>query len=62
VDAQAAPDIAWVAWLGAAVDPDTAPPRPFYLRPPDAKPSQNLSSQNLPSQNLPHRPAPPDAS
>src|SRR6267154_454710 len=43
VDAQAAPDIAWVAWLGAAVDPDTAPPRPFYLRPPDAKPSQNLS-------------------
>jgi tRNA threonylcarbamoyladenosine biosynthesis protein TsaB len=62
VDPQAAPDIAWVAWLGAAVDPDTAPPRPFYLRPPDAKPSQNLPSQNLPSQNLPHQPAPPDAS
>jgi tRNA threonylcarbamoyladenosine biosynthesis protein TsaB len=37
VDAQAAPDIAWVAWLGAAVNPDTAPARPFYLRAPDAK-------------------------
>jgi tRNA threonylcarbamoyladenosine biosynthesis protein TsaB len=39
VDAQAAPDIAWVAWLGAAADPDAAPARPFYLRAPDAKPS-----------------------
>ncbi|MGB8605030.1 tRNA (adenosine(37)-N6)-threonylcarbamoyltransferase complex dimerization subunit type 1 TsaB [Bradyrhizobium sp.] len=37
VDAQPAPDIAWVAWLGAAVSPDTAPARPFYLRAPDAK-------------------------
>jgi tRNA threonylcarbamoyladenosine biosynthesis protein TsaB len=41
VDAQAAPDIAWVARLGAA-DPATAPARPFYLRPPDAKPAANL--------------------
>jgi tRNA threonylcarbamoyladenosine biosynthesis protein TsaB len=39
VDPQPAPDIAWVAWLGAAVSPDTAPARPFYLRAPDAKPS-----------------------
>jgi tRNA threonylcarbamoyladenosine biosynthesis protein TsaB len=38
VDAQPAPDITWVAWLGAAVSPDTAPARPFYLRAPDAKP------------------------
>jgi tRNA threonylcarbamoyladenosine biosynthesis protein TsaB len=38
VDNQPAPDITWVAWLGAAVNPDTAPPRPYYLRPPDAKP------------------------
>jgi tRNA threonylcarbamoyladenosine biosynthesis protein TsaB len=38
VDSQPAPDIAWVAWLGAAVSPDTAPARPFYLRAPDAKP------------------------
>src|SRR6202795_609747 len=37
VDAQPAPDIAWVAWLGAAVSPDTAPARPYYLRTPDAK-------------------------
>src|SRR5215471_12200505 len=40
VSAQAAPDISWVAWLGAAADPIAAPPRPFYLRAPDAKPSQ----------------------
>jgi tRNA threonylcarbamoyladenosine biosynthesis protein TsaB len=39
VDAQAAPDIAWVAWLGAAADPDRTPARPFYLRAPDAKPA-----------------------
>src|SRR5476651_1856889 len=37
VDPQPAPDIAWVAWLGAAVSPNTAPARPFYLRAPDAK-------------------------
>jgi tRNA threonylcarbamoyladenosine biosynthesis protein TsaB len=37
VDAQPAPDIAWVAWLGAAVSPDIAPARPLYLRAPDAK-------------------------
>jgi tRNA threonylcarbamoyladenosine biosynthesis protein TsaB len=39
VDPQAAPDITWVAWLGAAADPDAAPARPFYLRAPDAKPA-----------------------
>jgi tRNA threonylcarbamoyladenosine biosynthesis protein TsaB len=38
VDPQPAPDIAWVAWLGAAVAPETAPARPYYLRAPDAKP------------------------
>jgi tRNA threonylcarbamoyladenosine biosynthesis protein TsaB len=37
VDPQVAPDIAWVAWLGAAVSPNTAPARPYYLRAPDAK-------------------------
>ena len=41
VDPQAAPDIAWVAWLGAAVDPDIALARPFYLRAPDAKPTKD---------------------
>ena len=40
VAALPAPDIIWVAWLGAAVEPSTAPPKPFYLRAPDAKPSQ----------------------
>lgn len=39
VDAQAAPDIGWVAWLGAAADPETSPARPFYLKAPDAKPA-----------------------
>jgi tRNA threonylcarbamoyladenosine biosynthesis protein TsaB len=43
VDAQPAPDIAWVAWLGAAVSPDTAPARPYYLRAPDA----NLQKEPL---------------
>ena len=52
VDAQPAPDIAWVAWLGAAMSPNTAPARPFYLRAPDAKlPKDPLpkASQPLPS-------------
>jgi tRNA threonylcarbamoyladenosine biosynthesis protein TsaB len=39
VAAQPAPDIGWVAWLGAAADPDSNPARPFYLRAPDAKPA-----------------------
>jgi tRNA threonylcarbamoyladenosine biosynthesis protein TsaB len=41
VDVQAAPDITWVAWLGAAVNPDSAPARPYYLRAPDAKPQKD---------------------
>jgi tRNA threonylcarbamoyladenosine biosynthesis protein TsaB len=41
VEPQAAPDITWVAWVGAAVDPQTAPARPFYLRAPDAKPPKD---------------------
>ena len=42
VNQQAAPDIAWVAWLGAAVSPDAAPPRPYYLRAPDARPAGDV--------------------
>jgi len=45
VDPQPAPDIGWVAWLGAAVSPDTAPARPYYLRAPDAKPANALLQQ-----------------
>jgi tRNA threonylcarbamoyladenosine biosynthesis protein TsaB len=41
VDTQPAPEIAWVAWLGAAVTPETAPARPYYLRAPDAKPQKD---------------------
>jgi tRNA threonylcarbamoyladenosine biosynthesis protein TsaB len=39
VEPRPAPDIGWVAWLGAAVTPETAPARPYYLRAPDAKPA-----------------------
>src|SRR5947207_1283019 len=45
VDAQPAPDIAWVAWLGAAVNPDTAPARPYYLRAPDVKLPRDVLQQ-----------------
>lgn len=37
VTADSAPDIAWVAWLGAAATPGKAPAKPFYLKAPDAK-------------------------
>jgi tRNA threonylcarbamoyladenosine biosynthesis protein TsaB len=37
VDPEPAPDIVWLAWLGAAVSPETSPPKPYYLRAPDAK-------------------------
>jgi tRNA threonylcarbamoyladenosine biosynthesis protein TsaB len=45
IDPQPAPDIAWVAWLGAAVNPESAPARPYYLRAPDAKPQTDLLQQ-----------------
>jgi len=35
---RAAPDIAWIATTGAAMDQDQAPPKPQYLRAPDAQP------------------------
>lgn len=38
VDTRYAPDIAWVARLGAAVIESSAPPKPLYLRAPDAQP------------------------
>jgi tRNA threonylcarbamoyl adenosine modification protein YeaZ len=38
VEAGLAPDIAWVARLGAAADPMLAPPRPLYLKPASALP------------------------
>jgi len=37
-DTPQAPDIAWVARLGALADPSQALPKPLYLRDPDAKP------------------------
>ena len=38
VDALSAPDIKWVARLGRAAEPTGEPPKPFYLRAPDAQP------------------------
>ena len=49
VDALPAPDITWVAWLGAAVNPETAHARPYYLRAPDAKPSKEMPKAMQPS-------------
>jgi tRNA threonylcarbamoyladenosine biosynthesis protein TsaB len=48
VDNQPAPDISWVGWLGAAVSPNTAPARPFYLRAPDAKPPKEQLAGGAP--------------
>jgi tRNA threonylcarbamoyladenosine biosynthesis protein TsaB len=64
VDAEPAPDISWVAWLGAAVNPETAPARPYYLRAPDAKPSKDMpskdmSSKDVPSKDMPSKEMPP---
>jgi len=38
VDRRRAPDIEWVARLGAAAPPSASPPKPLYLRAPDAQP------------------------
>ena len=38
VEPRPAPDIAWAARLGATARESNAPPRPLYLRAPDAKP------------------------
>jgi tRNA threonylcarbamoyladenosine biosynthesis protein TsaB len=43
VDGSAAPDIAWVAQIGAVLPEETAPPKPQYLRAADAQP-QNAAS------------------
>jgi tRNA threonylcarbamoyladenosine biosynthesis protein TsaB len=38
IDAQGAPDIIWVARLGAVAEDTGVPPKPLYLRPHDAQP------------------------
>ena len=38
VEQRPAPDIAWVARLGAAAVETASPPKPLYLRAPDAQP------------------------
>jgi tRNA threonylcarbamoyladenosine biosynthesis protein TsaB len=51
IDRQPAPDITWVAWMGAAVDPERAPARPYYLRAPDAKPPKDPLQGARPSES-----------
>jgi tRNA threonylcarbamoyladenosine biosynthesis protein TsaB len=43
VDARDAPDIAWVAQIGAVIPEGAAPPKPQYLRAPDAQPQHAAS-------------------
>jgi tRNA threonylcarbamoyladenosine biosynthesis protein TsaB len=43
VDAREAPDVTWVARIGAMAPGNSAPPKPQYLRAPDAQP-QNAAS------------------
>ncbi|WP_420102122.1 tRNA (adenosine(37)-N6)-threonylcarbamoyltransferase complex dimerization subunit type 1 TsaB [Bosea sp. (in: a-proteobacteria)] len=38
IDGAKAPDVAWVARLGLIADPETAPPRPLYLKAPETTP------------------------
>jgi tRNA threonylcarbamoyladenosine biosynthesis protein TsaB len=38
VEQRGAPDIAWVARMGAVVPEAQSPPKPLYLRAPDAQP------------------------
>ena len=40
VEDHAAPDIGWVARLGAAAQDEGSPPKPLYLRRPDARPQE----------------------
>ena len=42
MDAPFAPDIAWVARIGALANPAQALPKPLYLRGPDAKPQDGV--------------------
>src|SRR5271163_4206389 len=43
VDAREAPDIGWVAQIGAVVPETKSPPKPQYLRAPDAQPQYAAS-------------------
>jgi len=51
VEDHAAPDIGWVARLGAAAQEEGAPPKPFYLRRPDARPLLNDYTRSRRSTN-----------
>lgn len=49
VEVAAAPDVEWVAWVGAALRPEQAPARPTYLRAPDARPQMPVIQQSPPA-------------
>jgi len=42
------PDIGYVARLGLLADPETAPARPLYIKPPDAKPQSGAGIARAP--------------
>jgi tRNA threonylcarbamoyladenosine biosynthesis protein TsaB len=41
VEQSESPDIGWIARLGAAATEGHGPPKPLYLRPPDAQPQDS---------------------
>lgn len=48
VDPRPGPDTSWVAWVGAAAVLTTSPPRPYYLRAPDANPKAGAIPASAP--------------
>ena len=42
---RSAPDIAIVLERGASLDPDSHPPKPLYIKPPDAQPQRHKGIQ-----------------
>jgi tRNA threonylcarbamoyladenosine biosynthesis protein TsaB len=47
-EVRTAPDIVALAYMGLALDPSISPPRPVYVKPPDARPSANTPIARAP--------------
>jgi len=52
VDPQPAPDITWVAWVGAAVSPQSAPAKPYYLRAPGCQAAERSAARQRAADRL----------
>src|SRR5262249_22175071 len=57
VEQRGAPDIDWIARLGAAAAEDHAPPKPLYLRAPDAQPQDAARLRAGPADDRDRQPA-----